>query len=69
MFGLTIRNLDLMHQGDDAEPFLTVRNVRFRRGEWTYRQGRVGQRQDLADQGDQRALAAMAAATSSSPRA
>ena len=42
VFGLTIRNLDLMHQGDDAVPFLTVRNVRFRRGEWTYVKGESG---------------------------
>jgi vitamin B12/bleomycin/antimicrobial peptide transport system ATP-binding/permease protein len=42
VFGLTIRNLDLMHQGDDAAPFLTVRNVRFRRGEWTYVKGESG---------------------------
>ena len=42
MFGLTIRNLDLMHQGAQATPFLTVRNVRFRRGEWTYMKGESG---------------------------
>src|SRR5690606_4136390 len=42
MFGLTIRNLDLMHQGSDARPFLTIRNVRFRRGEWTYVKGDSG---------------------------
>jgi ABC-type uncharacterized transport system fused permease/ATPase subunit len=42
VFGLTIRNLDLMHQGNDAAPFLTVRNIRFRRGEWTYVKGESG---------------------------
>jgi putative ATP-binding cassette transporter len=42
VFGLTIRNLDLMHQGNDAVPFLTVRNIRFRRGEWTYVKGESG---------------------------
>jgi ABC-type uncharacterized transport system fused permease/ATPase subunit len=41
VFGLTIRNLDLMHQGTDI-PFLTVRNVRFRRGEWTCVRGESG---------------------------
>jgi putative ATP-binding cassette transporter len=42
IFGLTIRNLNLMHQGADAKPFLTIRNVRFRRGEWTYLRGESG---------------------------
>jgi ABC-type uncharacterized transport system fused permease/ATPase subunit len=42
VFGLTIRNLDLMHQGSEAKPFLTIRNVRFRRGEWTYVKGESG---------------------------
>lgn len=42
VFGLTIRNLDLMHQGSEAMPFLTIRSVRFRRGEWTYVKGESG---------------------------
>ncbi len=42
VFGLTIRNLDLMHQGSDAAPFLTIRSVRFRRGEWTFVKGESG---------------------------
>jgi ABC-type uncharacterized transport system fused permease/ATPase subunit len=42
VFGLTVRRLELMHQGDDAAPFLTVRNLRFRRGEWTYFKGESG---------------------------
>ncbi len=42
MFGLTVRNLELMHQGHDATPFLTVRNLRFRRGEWTFVKGESG---------------------------
>lgn len=42
VFGLTIRNLDLMHQGSEAKPFVTIRNVRFRRGEWTYVKGESG---------------------------
>ncbi len=41
-FGLALRNLQLMHQGADAKPFLTVRNVRFRPGEWTYVKGESG---------------------------
>jgi ABC-type uncharacterized transport system fused permease/ATPase subunit len=41
-FGLTIRNLELMHQGDDAVPFLTAPDLRFRRGEWTYVRGESG---------------------------
>ncbi|MDQ2704918.1 MAG: ABC transporter ATP-binding protein/permease, partial [Pseudomonadota bacterium] len=42
VFGLTIRDLDLMHQGDGAAPFLSIRNMRFRRGEWTYVKGESG---------------------------
>src|SRR5690606_20601043 len=42
VFGLTIRNLALMHQGYSAKPFLTVRNVRFRPGEWTFVKGESG---------------------------
>lgn len=42
VFGLTVRQLELMHQGDDAIPFLTVTNLRFRRGEWTFLKGASG---------------------------
>jgi len=42
VFGLTVRRLELMHQGDDATPFLTIRNMRFRRGEWTFLKGESG---------------------------
>ena len=42
VFGLAIRNLELMHQGGEAKPFLTIRNVRFRPGEWTYVRGESG---------------------------
>ncbi|PWK76042.1 ABC transporter ATP-binding protein/permease [Aminobacter sp. AP02] len=42
LFGLTVRNLELMHQGRDASPFLTVANLRFRRGEWTFVSGQSG---------------------------
>lgn len=42
VFGLTVRQLELMHQGDDAVPFLTVTNLRFKRGEWTFLKGPSG---------------------------
>lgn len=42
LFGLTVRNLELMHQGLDASPFLKVANLRFRRGEWTFVSGQSG---------------------------
>lgn len=42
LFGLTIRNLELMHQGREASPFLTIANLRFRRGEWTFVSGQSG---------------------------
>lgn len=41
-FGLTIRNIELMHQGADAAPFLTVENIRFKRGEWVFVKGDSG---------------------------
>lgn len=42
IFGLTVRNLELMHRGSDATPFLTVSNLRFRRGEWIFVRGESG---------------------------
>jgi ABC-type uncharacterized transport system fused permease/ATPase subunit len=42
VFGLTVRQLELMHQGHDVRPFLTVENLRFRRGEWTLIKGESG---------------------------
>jgi ABC-type uncharacterized transport system fused permease/ATPase subunit len=42
VFGLRIRNLELMHQGNDALPFLSATNLRFRRGEWTFVMGDSG---------------------------
>ncbi len=42
VFGLTVRSLELMHQGEDAAPFITVSNLRFRRGEWTLIKGESG---------------------------
>ncbi|WP_254016378.1 ABC transporter ATP-binding protein/permease [Mesorhizobium escarrei] len=42
VFGLRIQNLELMHQGTDAVPFLSATNLRFRRGEWTFVTGDSG---------------------------
>jgi vitamin B12/bleomycin/antimicrobial peptide transport system ATP-binding/permease protein len=42
VFGLRIQNLELMHQGSDAVPFLSATNLRFRRGEWTFVTGDSG---------------------------
>ncbi len=41
-FGLTIRNLELLHQGNDAKPFLSVPHLRLRRGEWAHLKGESG---------------------------
>jgi putative ATP-binding cassette transporter len=42
VFGLTVRHLELAHQGEDAVPFVTATNLRFRRGEWTLVKGESG---------------------------
>lgn len=42
VFGLTIQKLELTHQGEDATPFLSAANLRFRRGEWTFLKGESG---------------------------
>lgn len=42
IFGLSIRKLELMHRGSDASPFLSVANLRFKRGEWTFMRGESG---------------------------
>jgi putative ATP-binding cassette transporter len=42
IFGLTIRHVELMHQGTDVEPFLTARDIRIRRGEWVFVKGDSG---------------------------
>ena len=42
VFGLAVRKLELMHQGEEAEPFLIAANIRFRRGEWTLVKGESG---------------------------
>jgi putative ATP-binding cassette transporter len=41
-FGLTIANLELMHQGVDAKAFLSAPFLNFRRGEWTFVSGESG---------------------------
>lgn len=41
-FGLAVRNLELMHQGNDAKPFVVASNLRFRPGEWTFMKGGSG---------------------------
>ncbi len=41
-FGMRVRNMSLMHQGQDAEPFLRADNLRFRPGQWTLIQGPSG---------------------------
>lgn len=42
VFGLAIQNLELTHQGHDTEPFLTVEQLRLRRGEWAFLRGESG---------------------------
>lgn len=41
-FGLTVRRLELMHQGEDSEAFVTAEDMRFHRGEWTFLMGPSG---------------------------
>lgn len=42
IFGLSLKKLELMHQGEVTAPFLTAANIMFRRGEWTYLSGPSG---------------------------
>jgi ABC-type uncharacterized transport system fused permease/ATPase subunit len=42
IFGLTVEHLQLMHQGDDALPFVSAPHLHFRRGEWTFLKGPSG---------------------------
>ena len=42
IFGLTVQNLQVMHQGTDALPFVTAPHLHFRRGEWTFVKGESG---------------------------
>lgn len=41
-FGLTIRNLELMHRETITRPFLSLTNMRFRQGDWVYLKGDSG---------------------------
>jgi ABC-type uncharacterized transport system fused permease/ATPase subunit len=41
-FGLTIRQLELFHEGDAAKPFIKATDLRFHRGEWTCLMGPSG---------------------------
>lgn len=42
VFGFVVRDLELLHDGEDAVPFVRAQNLRFRRGEWTFLQGESG---------------------------
>ena len=42
VFGLTVRKLELLHEGPVAKPFLTAQDLRFRRGEWACLMGASG---------------------------
>lgn len=42
IFGLTVKNVELMHQGEDAKAFLKATHLRFRPGEWTFITGESG---------------------------
>jgi ABC-type uncharacterized transport system fused permease/ATPase subunit len=42
VFGLAVRDLELLHEGDQEAPFVTAANLRFRRGEWTFMKGESG---------------------------
>jgi putative ATP-binding cassette transporter len=42
IYGLTVEHLMLMHQGDEALPFVTAPHLHFRRGEWTFLKGESG---------------------------
>lgn len=41
-FGMTVRHLELMHQGEDSKPFVIAADLRFARGEWTCLMGPSG---------------------------
>jgi ABC-type uncharacterized transport system fused permease/ATPase subunit len=42
VFGLMVRDLQLTHQGEGAETFLSVARLQFRRGEWSFLKGPSG---------------------------
>ncbi len=42
VFALTVRKLELLHEGESAEPFVVAEELRFLPGEWTFVQGESG---------------------------
>ena len=42
LFGMTVRNLELMHRSDDAQAFLSASHLHFHKGEWVYLRGESG---------------------------
>lgn len=42
LLGLTVRHIELTHQGEDAAPFLAATSLRFRPSEWTFVKGESG---------------------------
>lgn len=42
VFALTVRKLELLHEGESATPFVTAEELRFLPGEWTFVQGESG---------------------------
>jgi ABC-type uncharacterized transport system fused permease/ATPase subunit len=42
LFGMTVRNLELMHRSDDAQSFLSASHLHFHKSEWVYLKGESG---------------------------
>lgn len=42
VFALTVRKLELLHEGESAKPFVTAEEMHFLPGEWTFMQGESG---------------------------
>jgi len=42
LFGMTVRDLELLHEGEQTTPFVTAPMLRFKRGEWTFIKGESG---------------------------
>lgn len=42
LFGMTLRNLELMHRSDAAQPFLSASHLHIQKGEWVYLRGESG---------------------------
>ena len=42
VFAMTVRKLELLHEGDESEPFVTAEELLFLPGEWTFVQGESG---------------------------